>query len=112
MGKEHSPTAAVVLGGGHLDGGGDSALITHHRAAVTSNGDTRVKHLQVPVTGQSSLSTITIIVISMPGPVERKRQCQLRIGACRLPPTRIRTRSTAAADLQTPLKGVQGGDQE
>ena len=46
MGKEHSPTAAVVLGGGHLDGGGDSALITHHRAAVTSNGDTRVKHLQ------------------------------------------------------------------
>ena len=34
-------------------------------------------------------------------------RCQLQIGACHLP--LIMSFATAAADLQQPLKGVQGG---
>ena len=43
-------------------------------------------------------------------------QCQLQTGTChgRLPSTstRIKSGAAAAADLQHPLRGIQGGDQE
>ena len=39
--------------------------------------------------------------------------CQVQIGTCHLSTSiTIKSRALAAADLQYPLKGVQGGDQE
>lgn len=51
--KEHSQTAAVVLGGEHLDGGRGTAWIKHHRAVATSKQRQPCKTPTVPVTGHS-----------------------------------------------------------
>lgn len=39
-----------------------------------------------------------------------KGLCQLNIGTCHLPHTRVKSRATAPKHFQHPLKGVQGGD--